>query len=222
MTTIKELNELLGGGATGRGNAIFLAQKLKREGGSPALRRLCEELIARRPEKVKLPPHPQQRASRERYLRDNDEELSPVELVWLQRLPRDPKDVTFEDAARLAALAGSISTTKAPSSARLVESVWEPVKALHDKRVAEAQLEQTRQPLPSIPDGGLEAVTELLSREHPGVSEGALNFQAQELLAEFQATRQHDHQRAVAASEAAIEAIDQRTTERLSLDGQVA
>lgn len=222
MTTIKELNALLGGGSTSRGTAIFLAQKLKREGGSPALRRLCEELIGQRIEKLTMPSHPQQHAGRERYLRDNDEELSPVELVWLQRLPRDPKEVTFEEAARLASLAASINTLKAPSSARLVESVWEPVKALHDKRVAEAQLERARQPLPSIPDGALDAVTELLARDHPGVSEGALQFQAQELMAEFHATRQHDHERAVADSEAAVEAIDQRSSERLSLDGQVA
>ncbi len=222
MTTIKELNALLGGGSTSRGTAIFLAQKLKREGGSPALRQLCDELISRRVEKPTLPPHPEQHTARGRYLRDSDEELSPVELVWLQRLPRDPKDVTFEEAARLAALAGSISPTKAPSSARLVESVWEPVKALHDKRLAEAKLEQARQPLPSIPDGGLQAITELLVREHPDVSENALSVHAQELLAEFQSTRQHDHQQAVAAAEGAIEAIDQRDTERLSLDGMVA
>jgi hypothetical protein len=146
--------------------------------------------------------HPDDESRRQQYRRDKDEDLSPVELAWLQRLPLDPAAVTFDDAAQLAALANSVSQTKTPASYRLVESVWRPVKQLHDERVAKARVEHAREPLTELPDVTLDAIVDALEEEYPGVSRDALRYDAQQIVVDF--TDQRDR-----ANERAIERADQ-------------
>lgn len=140
-----------------------------------------------------LPAHPGDSAMRHRYRRDSEAGLTAAELVWLRRLPTDPVSVPFDDASRLAALHGAISAMQAPDSHMLIAALWEPVRAVHDERIAQARLEQAKRPLPWLPTGATNAAAELLGARHPGLSEDTLLHEADRLvkaaLAERDATQ---------------------------------
>jgi len=57
-------------------------------------------------------------------------QLSAADLAWLQRLPSDPVSITFEDARVLAGMSAALPLGSADR--RLVDSIWLPVKQLHD------------------------------------------------------------------------------------------
>lgn len=161
--------------------------------------------------------HPEDEASRVANRRSKDEDLSPVELAWLQRLPLDPTAITFGDAVQLAALAGSISKMKTPASHRLVESVWRPVKELHDERLAKAQLEKVRAPLPDLPRTTVEAVAASLEERHPGVSQQALMIEARAIVEPFDESRQRDRHRAIESAERKLQQLSDERQRRVEL-----
>jgi hypothetical protein len=161
-------------------------------------------------------PHPQDEATRAQYRRDKDEDLTAVELAWLQRLPLDPAKVTFDDATHLAALANSVKVTKTPASARLVQSVWQPVKQLHDERIAKARVEHVRAGLNDLPDTTIGAIADALAEQHPGVSRDALMHDARDIVKDFEGKRDRDHHRAVERADQQLAQVDEdirRSTE---------
>lgn len=64
--------------------------------------------------------------------------LPAADIAWLERLPRDPAQITHEDARELAAMA--LRVKPASGDARLVRSIWAGVDRLHSKRAAEVEL----------------------------------------------------------------------------------
>lgn len=196
--TTKDVLSLLDGKQMTQGRALGHLRRGSRPGHSLPRAQLdfvkaVYESYQRKPKGEAVPAHPEKTSIRHRYRRESDGELTPVELAWLDRLPRDPAKVRFEDAERLAALAGSISEMRSPQSARLVNSIWEPVKALHDHRVAAADLERAKRPLPAVPEQVTDALIDALSVDHPGVPRAALHVQANEMLAKVRDERQQRH-----------------------------
>lgn len=199
MTT-RELLKLLDGKQMNQGAAKAKLGRTGRPGHYlPADQKRFLESVstAARPQRGAGPVHPETEASRNQYRRDKDEDLTPVELAWLQRLPLDPSKVTFDDAVRLAALAASIREAKTPASARLVQSVWEPVKHLHDERVAKDRAERVREPLGKLPKTTVGAIADALMEEHPGVSREALMHEAREIVSNFEAQRIRQYERTI-------------------------
>jgi hypothetical protein len=90
---------------------------------------------------------------------------------------------------------------KTPATFRLVESVWRPVKDLHDQRLAKAQLEKARAPLPDLPRSTMQAIAASLAEQHPGVSEDALVVEARAIVEPFEERRQRDRLRSIEKAE---------------------
>lgn len=164
-----------------------------------------------------VPTHPEAGATRAQYRRDESTELSPIELAWLDRLPRDPAAVTFEDAERLAALSGQISAMRNPQSALLIETVWAPVKALHDNRVAQAKLALAKQPLPRFPEAVYGAMADALESEHPGVPGEALGVMARQAIEEVRERQERDHSVALDRAQRQVDQLAQAQAERAAL-----
>lgn len=114
----------------------------------------------------------------------NTKALAPADLAWLDRLPRDPSAVPFTDATALAGMAQGIATAQpaGASDRRLIDAVWQPVKAHHDRRVADAAMANARQPLPPIPPSALPALSDAVAAEVPQLRDDEVLARAQDLL----------------------------------------
>ncbi|SDS21125.1 hypothetical protein SAMN04488570_1378 [Nocardioides scoriae] len=163
--------------------------------------------------------HPEQTAGVQSYRRESGAtELTPAELVWLQRLPLEPERVSHGDAVRLAGMAATIDRQTSPSSHQLVQSVWGPVKELHDHQQAAHELEVLRaSPPPKLPASVLDALTEALTEENPdwplaGAQERALELLGQQI---------NERDRYLAAAERALQeritAVENAASERTAL-----
>jgi len=95
------------------------------------------------------------------------EVLPPADLAWINRLPTDPTQVSYDDAVHLAALAAAAVTLKDRSAARLVQSVWAPVKELYDAAAAEVTLRNAQLPTPPVPSSVLPALADAIAAENP-------------------------------------------------------
>lgn len=145
-----------------RGAILYQAQAARRRGDRRTETYLRTILDTPRPTATPPARHPKDHAPgggpRKVALTDSDR-------MWLDRLPRDPRDITLQDAAALAGLSKSLDRMANPSDARLLDSIWGPVDALHARRVAQEQLAYARRPLPVIPPGGEALIAEALSEE---------------------------------------------------------
>lgn len=176
--TVKDIENLLTAApGSARGGALF--HKVHRDRYArltPAQRQFIDEMVEHRAAKpAQVPEHPELAARRQpREQRD----LDAAELVWLQRLPHDPSAVSFEDAMHLASLATAVKAADSPTSARLIQSVWAPVKALHDERVARAEVERARTAKPHVPATTAQALSDAISAEHPDLSPEAYRVES--------------------------------------------
>jgi hypothetical protein len=164
--------------------------------------------------------HPEAEARHVR--RESSDDLTPAELLWLQRLPLDPAAVTHDDAVQLASMNAGLAASKSPSSKRLVESVWLPVKTLHDQRVADDELASLRQGLAPVPASAHAALTEAIATEHPDWPSGATSSAATELLDKAVARRAADHESAVAKAQATVDRLKQEAIDRAALTRHTA
>jgi hypothetical protein len=119
-----------------------------------------------------------------------DGPLTPTELAWLDRLPRDPAEVSYQDARALAGLAqalggyaginGRVSGMRAAgddgpgpkatsADLRLVRAVWDPVRELHDRKQAEVNLANASASYPTIPASTEAALADAIHRENGDV-----------------------------------------------------
>jgi len=112
------------------------------------------------------------------------EGLTPSDIAWVTRLPLDPEQISHEDAVQLAALASGLqASVRVPgaqggrpvvpvpvdrsSDARLVNSVWVPVKEVHDAKAAQVALNNAASPVPEVPSSTLSALADALAAEVP-------------------------------------------------------
>ena len=72
--------------------------------------------------------------------------LSPADLAWIERLPAEPADVPAADVATLAEM---LQLADSASDRRLLERVFGPIKAHHDRAEAQAELD-ARQATPAL------------------------------------------------------------------------
>lgn len=165
--------------------------------------------------------HPTQTNTARSYRRESDD-LTPAELVWLQRLPLEPEKVTHDDAARLAGMAGSIERMKSPSSYQLVQSIWNPVREIHDLKVAEENAKLVRESLPPVPESTERALQSTLRSEHPDWPDSAISAHANELLNETLTRRTQDHEQAVRQADETLARLRAEATDRVALERATA
>ena len=108
--------------------------------------------------------------------------LSAGDLAWLDRLPTDPAQVSDSDAQALARLSRQVQPGSADQ--RLVDAVWQPVRARHDQLAREHDLAPARTVV-SPPEAELHAaLADALTdeTETAALNERARSLHARELL----------------------------------------
>lgn len=192
MLTAQQVAKLFDHSPNMRKGAAMSMKRFNSPG--PRQRELLEAMI----EQPGQPPaeqyrHPESQPARHAPV----DHLGPADIAWLQRLPADPEEVTFDDATQVAAFARSIK--RGTSDRRLVDAVWTPLKAVHDRRAAEAALANSRQRRPVDPDPTA-ALAEAIAAEHSELNGSEARSRAERLWAELKAAREDrraaDEQRA--------------------------
>jgi hypothetical protein len=115
--------------------------------------------------------------------------LSPADLIWIQGLPKDPTQVPFEDATRIAMLTKQVDRYEHPSDAHLLRSVWAPIKTHHDRRKADALAHNAAIPLPDLEHDSAVVVAEYIRQETPELRQEEALLRARELVQEAKAKR---------------------------------
>ncbi len=114
---------------------------------------------------------------RVRAVKPSEAGLSGSAIAWLSRLPADPAKVSHDDAIQLAGLAagsaglaGGLPGSQAASDARLIQSVWEPVREIHDANAARAGLAAAQTSPPPVPSSAVRALADSIAAEVPDLS----------------------------------------------------
>lgn len=217
-------------GAGKAGAAMALKRQLNRPGkttfGAADQRRFLQAFLDQRPDGAgsttvkKTYAHPE-RAARQpvdmsgRGGPDLKSGLQPADIVWLQRLPTDPSQVTYTDAVQLAGLYNA--TKPGTSDRRLAESIWRPVKQVHDLKAAEVDLEIARRPLADVPSSALGALTEALRAETTELTDDEVVGRASQLLRTALDGRTAGRDAAIAAAETQITEMRSSQAQREAL-----
>lgn len=139
---------------------------------------------------------------------NSDKPLSAADLAWLERLPRDPAAISWEDARQVAKMAQSIGAVSNPSDARLIRSVWQPLRIHHDRRLAEAELAAAEKPLPKVPSSAGGALAAALQAELPQHTPDEVMTRTEQMLSKLLDQRKADHAGRIAAAKATIATVD--------------
>jgi len=113
-----------------------------RPGGAPSLRRGLRTQVQKADGSVEV---------------QVDGALSASEIAWLERLPKEPGQVSYADAQTLAGILNDFEVNNHrqshPADDRLLRSVVAPIRHVYDLRAAEHEARSARTPLEDIPDG---------------------------------------------------------------------
>ena len=126
--------------------------------------------------------------------------VSPVEVAWLNRLPQDPQQVSFDDARALATMARTVLAAKHPADARLVHQVWDPIKAVHDQAAAKVAIDNDRQPLPDVPSSTLGALADAIHAEQDQLRPEEALTRASVMLQQARQQRVAAHEQTIASA----------------------
>jgi hypothetical protein len=117
--------------------------------------------------------------------------LGPADFMWLQRLDRDPAKVSDAEARELFKM--RLETELGSSEARLIESMFAPVEALHEGRVDAANRAALAKvaafPVPAIPSRATEMVRRLIEEADPELRYHETEQRAREVIAAADARR---------------------------------
>jgi hypothetical protein len=141
------------------------------------------------------------------------EELSEADLIWLQRLPTDPSEVSWEDARRLATMAARV---KDHSHKVLVRSIWRPIADHHDRALAETELANAKVADPEIPSGlpVASAIGEAIRAENATLKPHEAEDRAHELLAIARADAARQRTSAIDDAERTVRRLEIEQAER--------
>jgi hypothetical protein len=206
----RKILELLQAPATGmnRGRAVHARLDARRPGAgaTAAQRRFTEALTGLPKPTSEAYTHPATSAIGARH---ETPALTPADLMWLDRLPRDPAQASFDDARRLASMEAGLREGKAPASdRRLLASIWEPIRSVHDRKAAEIALRNAQQPLPQVPSDALDALVDAVSAETPELHDDEVVVRAGRMLHEALNTRSQVREAAIEAATRQLNELD--------------
>ncbi len=202
------------GNAT-RGAAMFEAQQVNGSGpnrGTPAQRDFFDRLV-----NVQVQAQPDDTYSHPGTgvlpLRQKGP-LTPVEVAWLQRLPMDPAQISYEDAQTLAAMAQSLQGDQANAdSRRLVDSIWRPVKEIHDRNAAEVEVRNANRSTPQLPDA-TRALADAVASEQPSLLPHEAHARAADMVKQARSTVQQRQQLRVTEAQQKLDTLNQAAAQR--------
>lgn len=202
MLTTQELTDLLAQPVTQvtRGRAMAMRQRAGNGSqAATAQQRLLDDYRAAPIEPPETYPHP---AAPPVGNRKDKGPLTQAETTWLTRTfppGQDPATVPHQDARALAALGSGVSPVTDPADARLVASIWDPIKAHHDGRQAQVAIRNAR-PQPPIPTSALPALAATVGAENPGLRPDEAIGRAGELVRTAADRREQARQDAIASA----------------------
>jgi hypothetical protein len=114
--------------------------------------------------------------------------LSPADIAWIDRLPKEPTEISAEDLRTLTTLAGRAASE---GDRRLLETILGPIRAHHDRLERRSRLEDTiaKASRPHQRNGDVEGLAisvlaERLHQETPELTEGEAEARARQALRE--------------------------------------
>jgi hypothetical protein len=114
--------------------------------------------------------------------------LSPADIAWLDRLPKEPTEISAEYLRIVAAMAGRAASD---GDRRLLETILGPVRAHHDRLERRSQLEDTiakasrsHQRSRDVEQLAISVLAERLHQETPELTEGEAEARARQALRE--------------------------------------
>jgi hypothetical protein len=143
-----------------------------------------------------------------------DAPLSPSELAWLDRLPRDPAQVPFSDAQRLLSLADAV---KRPDDRTLLRSIAAPVQEHHDLNQALSNLSNVSTPPPAAPHETLGALADAIAATNQHLEPDEAVGRASELLRENGERRLRDHSLSVQQAQRHVDAVTTAASDRTAV-----
>ncbi|CCH77737.1 hypothetical protein BN12_220015 [Nostocoides japonicum T1-X7] len=192
-------------------------------GPSKAQAKFLTEMMQRIDDLKELPTyrHPEQdaKALKTRDGMGDGYQLSQADLAWLERLPRDPAAITYDDAVALASMARSISKMHSPSDARLVNAIWNPVKEIHD--AARARVELTHADAYAsftVPASAVAAFADAIEGDNPGMHPAEALAQSEELIRKTLAARNRERERKVEKAQQVLDGLQSDAARRVALD----
>lgn len=221
MLRTHEILKLIGPTAAGtstmnKGGAAFLANKGSgaRDRHTPAQRQFLADVQSQSASVQEQYRHPADGPQPHR----KDGPLSPVEVAWLQGLPRDPKAVTTTDVQHLYAMSRTVGSADSPD-ARLVGQWLGPVAAHHDRKAADVAVANAHAPLPDIPSSTLNALADSIAHENNQLRPGEALSRARDMIAETHTKRVAARDAQIAKAEHASMTVDAKEVSRTHTDG---
>lgn len=166
---------------------------------------------AARPERY---DHPGATAS---YSAPRTTPLTPAELAWLDRLPRDPSLISHADAKTLATLTSSLRGTETTADSRLLRSIFAPVREMHDRNQAEVDLRNAQHQQPPIPSTALGALADAIHAETPDLEHGEALTRSSKLLQAAADKRANARALAVQQAQDKLDAAKEQTRARTAV-----
>ncbi len=146
-----------------------------------------------------------------------DTPLTAAELAWLDRLPRDPGQVSHQDAQTLASLVQSMRGTATAADRRLLRSIFDPVREMHDHNQAETEMRNAQQQQPPIPSSALGALADAIHTETPELEPDEALARASKLLREASDKRANKRSLAIGAAQDKLGAAKEQTRARTAV-----
>jgi hypothetical protein len=125
--------------------------------------------------------------------------------------------VPFEDAQQLAGLVSAVSKMSQPADARLLESIWRPIREFHDKAAAQAELTAAQHPLPEVPSTAYGALADIIGQEADQLNDDERLARASAVLNAALATRTAAREQRIAAARDQVAAAETAAAERAAV-----
>jgi hypothetical protein len=134
--------------------------------------------------------------------------LSGSDIAWLQRLPTDHTAISDDDAIELWRLSQQIEAKG--GDARLLNSIWLPVKQRHEKLAAEATIATLSASVPPLPNGTVAVLAQALEVEG-GLSPQEAQVRARTRLDQMQEAGAKSRARRLEAAHRALTNVTELT-----------
>jgi hypothetical protein len=141
--------------------------------------------------------------------------LSPADIAWLDRLPREPTEISAEDLRTITAMAGRAASD---GDRRLLETILGPVRAHHDRLERRSRLQGTiteasrsHQRSKDVEDLAVTVLGERLRREVPELTEAEAEARARQALRERWDRAEHQRQEKLRTAKEQLTALDKAT-----------
>jgi len=143
--------------------------------------------------------------------------LTPAEVTFLDRLPRDPSEVSYADATEVFRLLATADPAEHRSDLPLLRSIADPLREHHDGNAAQADLVRAQQPLHDIPASALSALADAIGAEYDQLQPTEVIARANTMLSDIGSQRVAKRFAAINAAETRISEVTAAQTARTAV-----